>query len=261
MLPRFIVAALLLSSRWELTAASQLLEEVREDRVANILVVSGLLQAGMDVALAEASIRRYLNRASPSIAFAEVTVFEKQEDRDVYGRSIYSNPCRNYQECRDRYIRSADAKGAIAAMLWSRSGAVLRFRDAGGNVSRRVLHGTDPSIIVEKKQSYEIAKITLSGAAVYFGNRRWVNVYLHTSAPLDSDRCESVTRRLAETLGVDLLSTTIRNDYLFFVHTESFPVRYAFSVDSVFPTEIDLSGRKTMRCVFDRKPRKCFVMP
>lgn len=157
-----------------------------------------------------------------------------------YWRSIY-----------DQARRSNE----IAEMIAIGDNAVLRMRDANGNVTRRVLAGRDPLQIEVQGVHFEIVYFTFSVPKPYIFQS--ASIYVRTAAPLErvpSRELLSSLRPVFPDLGV---SVHIRND-AWFINEPGYPFFNPF-VEEQIPPSPENWKTPTLRCGYWTGSPSCFL--
>jgi hypothetical protein len=128
--------------------------------------------------------------------------------------------------------------------------SVLRLRARDGTVTRRVLHGEDPTQVVVDGVSYEILFVTGRVRSRFEGCGVPGTIdpvlFLKTDATLNPAICQRVTSWLAATLGVNHVWTHFRNDRWFIC--SQFPVVFPFLSAEPLPSSTSLVSSPEYSC-------------
>ena len=152
-----------------------------------------------------------------------------------------------YDHWRGLYDSAANSPNEIAEMISIGADAVLRMRDANGNINRRLLAGKDPLHIEVQGDQFDVVYLAFSGSGPYALHR--VDAYIRASAKLKAEVGLQLLRVLQSKLQELEVSVSVRND-AWFIHEPTYPFFNPFTEALTPPTAEEYDRTKTLRCGF-----------
>lgn len=219
---------------------------LRADVVLQELVRSGMKQKSVVVAPGtfSESYAEQLARAElakkPRVNFTQLYVYGQKG-----GAPLPKFPHITYEHWRTLYDSQVSAPNELAEMISIGSDAVLRVRDGGGNVSRRVLAGKDPLQIEVQGYRFEIVYLAFSAPAPSVLQR--VDIYIRTPAPLGSGAGMDLLRVLRPIFPDLDVTVYVRND-AWFIYEPSYPFLNPLIENSSPPGPEQYNKTQTLRC-------------
>jgi hypothetical protein len=138
--------------------------------------------------------------------------------------------------------------GAMAEIVQSPAGTVLRYRSVSGQVSKTIVQGRDPTEVRVGRWKYEILRTVAMG------------VFLQTDGPLRERNCLRVTQDLARDLDVPWVIASFRRDP-FFILSDEYPVLHPLIKLPALPTEQEYLADGEMGCVVEYGKSWCLLWP
>ena len=155
-------------------------------------------------------------------------------------------------------------QGAMAEIVQSPAGTVLRYRSVNGQVSKTVVQGQDPTEVRVGRWKYEILHTVAVGPVPLFedkpGGGYRLDVFLQTDAPLRERDCLRVTQNLARDLDVPSVTAHFRRDP-FFILSDWYPVLHPLIKLPPLPTEQEYLTYGTIGCFVEYGKSWCFFWP
>jgi hypothetical protein len=211
-------------------------------------------------ARAEEISRAFLtaNRDKFTVLKLSIFVDENDERRTDSGKGSTDV---TYMGWRQLYEKYGSQPLPMAQTIAIRENAVLRWRDAGGRVGRKVLSGSDPLAVRLAGRTFEVLELAMHKRSPYHvplpSDPIWVNAAVRTSAT-SADHLRAFTSLLAARLGLTDLSISFRHD-CWFISGDSFPIVYRFDQVLNPPTEGEYRRAFAGYCWFSGGKTSCQV--
>jgi hypothetical protein len=201
-----------------------------------VRVTSGSFREGYVVRLAQAELAK---KSHPN--FVRVDIYG-----DKGGAPLPKPPGDlTYGYWRRLYEAQRGLQNELAEMISIGTNAVLRMRDAGGKVSRRVLAGRDPLQLEVQGDRLEIVYFGFSAPGPYI--LQCVDVYIRTDASLRTEVGLELLGALRPIFPDLEVSVSLRND-AWFILEPSYPFYNPLIEDQQPPTEEEYRKNRTLRC-------------
>jgi hypothetical protein len=183
------------------------------------------------VQLAQAELRR-----KPPVNFIHVYMFGPTGGPLLPKPDHYNYV--SWRQINEHYLRSRMEIGELIAVG---ANAVLRFRDAQGQITKRIIRGRDPLQIRIDGESFEIVHISSAEVG------KFPEIYLRTSSTLSAEKGSDVLHGIERMLPDFHVSIYLRNDGLF-IYEPKFPYLNPFQDEPTIPSEEEYRRTKTLEC-------------
>lgn len=194
-----------------------------------------------------------------------LVIYADESDAASYkGKGFQGAAIRSWDEWLKRFEAAPRPRHAMAEVVQSPMGVVLRYRSETGRISKSVLRGRDPTLIRTGNSSFAIVHFVMMGPAPIFaskpGGGMRLDFYLQTTEVLRESDCLRVAQDLSTDLEVPWIIAVFRHDP-FFIMESAFPLRFPLVELPPLPTEQEYFGSGEMFCVVQYGESWCGVSP
>lgn len=233
LLPLFLIAGQFVATAGQ---APRIVLDERDTKVAERAVL--ISPDEFSPRRVEAISRDFLKAEQDKFAIRKLSIFVDEHDarRTVFGKSTTDVTYAGWRQDYEAYGKEALPMAQTIAI---RGDAVLRWRDAGGRIGRKVLAGSDPLLIRLQGHTFEILELAMWKLRPYVfpqpTDPMWVSAAVQTP-PTSLSRLRAFAALLLKRFERSEMSISFRND-TWFLTNEAFPVVYRFGQALNPPTE------------------------
>jgi hypothetical protein len=206
----------------------------------------------MSRAGAEARARRFLSQHGRTHSLMRLTI---ASDRAELQRSIV-NPVRSASD--DAFLAAARQAGlpknGIARLIALRGAALFSFRDSDGLWQKLLAGSSNPTILREGKDTYELLHFRLTRNAAALDDPDYLlDVYLKASDKLSSSGGVAITKRLQGLFQpsrrkINVFSIHIRPSVWFF--SEQYPLVFPYVESFAVPDVFTFTSSSWLNCSY-----------
>ena len=194
-----------------------------------------------------------------------LVIYADQSDlASLRGKGYAGEEVRNWAVWLKMLETTPAPRHAMAEVVQTSAGAVLRYRSEAGEVSKSVIRGRDPTVLRVEKSTFEVIHMVMSGRAPIFedkpGGGVRLDVFLQSAGPLRQGDCLRATQDMSKQLDVPWVGTDFRTDP-FFITSTAFPVLHPFVKLPALPTEQAYLQGGSIGCVVQYGKSWCLVWP
>lgn len=201
-----------------------------------------------NVASLEALARGFVAEMS-SKKLARLTIASNKDDLSLSLRQRSLQP--SYESCAEEIRSWKVPRVPIAQVLIVGGSAKLSYRDKSGLTERHLGGASNPPMLTEGKTRFEILGFFLNEPGPASKPTDYVlTMYLRETPALSISAGVSVSKRIFQLTGVNMLQTVVRRN-TFFPENLHFPCIYPFQVEEKLPTKSTFETAPNYFCVVD----------